>query len=88
MRLTAISLQNPSGGNIWTLEMRVAYGDPDLLCRSSIIGSAQGSCAKGATSYDNTSPITGSDVLCKSQIGSQFCSVADLKTTIGQRITN
>jgi len=87
MRLSDISLSPVGASNVWQLSLRIAYGDPDLLCRTSIAGVAKGSCAVGATSYTAADLITGNDVTCKSQTGSQFCSVAQLNTAIGQRIT-
>jgi len=86
MRLTYINLTQQGSTNVWNLELHVAYGDPDLLCRASITGTAKGSCASGATAYTTTDVIQGNDVECKSQIGSEFCSIAYLTTAIGQRI--
>jgi prepilin-type N-terminal cleavage/methylation domain-containing protein len=86
MRLTNLSLSQIGTTNVWQLELRVANGDPDLLCRPSIAGAAKGSCNAGATNYATSDVITGSDVRCKIQIGSQFCSISDLTTAIGQRI--
>jgi prepilin-type N-terminal cleavage/methylation domain-containing protein len=86
MRLTYINLAQQAGTNVWNLEFHIAYGDPDLLCRRSIVGAAKGSCTVGATSYTTTDVIQGNDVVCKSQKGSQFCSISYLTTAVGQRI--
>jgi prepilin-type N-terminal cleavage/methylation domain-containing protein len=88
MRLTNINLAQQGVTNGWQVDVRIAYGDPDLLCRSSISGAAKGSCARGAVNYTVGDIVSGTDVICKLQIGSQFCSIADLSTAIGQRIVN
>lgn len=86
MRLAYINLSRVGTTNVWNLELRVAYGDPDLLCRSGIGGTSKGSCNSGAVEYTSADAITGNDVKCKLQTGSQFCSMTDLQTAIGQRI--
>jgi prepilin-type N-terminal cleavage/methylation domain-containing protein len=88
MRLTYINLTEQGTTNVWNLELHIAYGDPDLLCRASITGTAKGSCQANATPYTTSDVIQGNDVECKSQIGSEFCSISYLTTAIGQRITN
>jgi prepilin-type N-terminal cleavage/methylation domain-containing protein len=86
MRLTYVNLAQNGTSGVWSLELQVAYGDPDLLCRKSITGNTKGSCDKTATDYTSTDLISGNDVECRTRIGSQFCSVVDLSTAIGQRI--
>jgi prepilin-type N-terminal cleavage/methylation domain-containing protein len=86
MRLAAINLVQQGTSNVWRLDIRVAYGEPELLCRTSITGTTQGSCANNATNYNSSSVVSGDDVSCKLQTGSQFCSVVHLTTAIGQRI--
>jgi prepilin-type N-terminal cleavage/methylation domain-containing protein len=88
MRLAYLNLSQIGSTNVWQLELRVAYGDPDLLCRSSINGTSTGSCNAGATDYTASDIIQGNDVHCKLETGSQFCSMTDLQTAIGQRINN
>jgi prepilin-type N-terminal cleavage/methylation domain-containing protein len=88
MRLAYIKLEQQSGTNVWNVDMRVAYGDPDLLCRKSITGTTKGSCQPGATAYQTSDTLQGNDVTCKTQTGSQFCSISHLSTSVGQRIGN
>lgn len=93
MRLTDIQFSRITSntltaGGIWQLSLEVAYGDGDLLCRSSIAGLSTGSCQASASSYTLTQPIVGNDVRCKQEAGSQFCSVAGMATTAQQRIAN
>jgi len=86
MRLSYINLAQVGTTDVWQLELRVAYGDPDLLCKTSITGNTKGSCAATATNYTAADPIQGNDVRCKQLIGSQLCSITHLQTAIGQRI--
>jgi prepilin-type N-terminal cleavage/methylation domain-containing protein len=86
MRLSYINLAQIGTTGVWQLELRVAYGDPDLLCNTSIVGNTKGGCVSGATSYTASDAITGHDVGCRVLSGSQFCAVVDLTTAMGQRI--
>jgi len=88
MRLSVMNLSEIGSTDVWQLDIRVAYGDADLLCRPSITGTSTGSCNAGATDYAASDLIQGSDVTCKIKIGSQFCSVVHLSTAIGQRVKN
>jgi prepilin-type N-terminal cleavage/methylation domain-containing protein len=89
MRLTSINLSQIGATNVWNLDMRVAYGDSDLLCRPapSIPVGSQGNCQSGPA-FATAATVSGNDVTCKITTGSQFCTVTDLTTAIGQRITN
>lgn len=86
MRLAAINLSQIGSSNVWQLDIRVAYGDADLLCRTSISGTTTGGCSSAAANYMSADVIQGSDVQCKLRTGSQFCSIVHLSTAIGQRI--
>lgn len=88
MRLSVMNLAQVGSSDVWQLDIRVAYGDADLLCRTSITGGSQGSCSAGATDYGASDIVQGSDVTCKIRTGSQFCSVVHLSTAIGQRVNN
>jgi prepilin-type N-terminal cleavage/methylation domain-containing protein len=90
MRLAYLKISQQAGTSIWNVDIRVAFGDADLLCRKSIGAGVTGSCKRGDPSYDDSSTtyIQGNDVVCKLQTGSQFCSIAHLTTSIGQRIGN
>jgi prepilin-type N-terminal cleavage/methylation domain-containing protein len=88
MRLGIMNLSEIGSTNVWQLDIRVAYGDADLLCRTGISGTSKGSCNTGATDYASSDIIQGSDLTCKIRIGSQFCSVVHLSTAIGQRVNN
>ena len=66
MRLSDFSLTPPSGTDgLFTVHIRVAYGDDDLL----VFPSGHPEQAK-----------------CSLDVGSQFCAVADLETTVQKRV--
>lgn len=87
MRVTDVSNTQISP-QLWHVSLKIAYGDADLLCKTSITDGSKGDCSQGAASYTATDVIAGSDVQCKLQAGSQFCSVAVLQTTVQQRIVD
>ncbi len=76
MRLVTFSI-NSLTTNLYTIDVRVAYGDNDLLCAPI---SHPGSCTS-TTSALLDNQLTTSDVTCKPRVGSQFCAVSDLTTT-------
>jgi len=89
MRVTNVSVLNTDPvKNLWQVSLTLVYGDSDLLCRTSLGGSTKGSCQQTAPAYLLTDAVSGADVSCKPQIGSQFCSVAALSTIAQQRIGN
>lgn len=92
MRITDISMvklppsPNPTNtGDIWQLSLKIAYGDSDLLCKTGLGAGTTGSCG-GNSPFAPTANVSGNDVSCKSQIGSQFCTTAALTTVTQQRI--
>ncbi len=89
MRLAAVSVSQSDpklDPTLWKVSLTIAYGDADLLCRTSLGGAATGGCAQNAPAYPSNETVMGSDVQCKSQVGSQFCSVASLSTIVQERI--
>lgn len=77
MRLVKFDIQ--SSGNIDTVTVRVAYGDDDLLCSPSVNNSCNPTV--------NDPAIWGKDDLtCKLAVGSQFCAVSELSTTVTKRV--
>jgi Tfp pilus assembly protein PilW len=86
MRVIYVSVTDPSPTYLSAVNLKIAYGDPDLLCSPSIAGTAKGSCQVGATDYTTADAITNADTVCKPHIGSQFCSVVELSTMVQQRL--
>jgi len=88
MRVAYVNLAQQGTTKVWNLELHVAYGDSDLLCRTSIASPNPGSCSSNAATYAPVTSVSGTDVICKSQTGSQYCSLSNLTAAIGQRINN
>lgn len=80
MRLTNISVTpvGSSADRLYAISVSVAYGPDDLLCSVSQPGTCDGSTAMVFW------PV--SDVSCRSIVGSQYCAVSTLKTTVEQRV--
>lgn len=71
MRLSKLEVQQVSGSSdLWRVDVRVAYGDDDLLFSPS--GDPSGAAASDAT--------------CLSRAGSQFCAVSELSTIVQKRV--
>ncbi len=81
MRLSKFKIETvPNMVGTYTVTVRVIYGDDDLLCTPSVPNSCVGR---------NTTPDPLSDastLMCKSTIGSQFCAVSELSTTVKKRV--
>jgi type II secretory pathway pseudopilin PulG len=70
MRLSKLSVTPVAGTQLYNIDVRVVYGDDDLLRSPS-----------GASPA-----ATAQDAICKSQAGSQFCAVSELSTVVQKRI--
>jgi prepilin-type N-terminal cleavage/methylation domain-containing protein len=82
MRLANFSITPIIGApQMYTVTIKIAFGDDDLLCAPN---SVPGSCDPGAATITG---FTQPDLRCKTTIGSQFCSVSTLITTVQQRVT-
>jgi type II secretory pathway pseudopilin PulG len=76
MRLAKFDIEGT--GDVYTVAVRVVYGDDDLLCSPSV----SGNCDPGATTF----PGDKTDLKCRSTAGSQFCAVSELSTTVNKRV--
>lgn len=74
MRLANLSIVG--SGDLYTVTVRVVYGDIDLLCSPT----GPGGCGPSGGFVNNT------DLTCKSTTGSQFCAVSELTTTVKKRV--
>lgn len=83
MRVIQVSVTAPTAPKYLSqVKLMIAYGDSDLLCAPT---SSPGSCASGAATLGDPA-LTASDVVCKSQVGSQWCSIANLTAVAQQRL--
>ncbi|HSX05756.1 MAG TPA: prepilin-type N-terminal cleavage/methylation domain-containing protein [Candidatus Saccharimonadales bacterium] len=88
MRITNVSVINTDpSSNLWDVSLTVAYGDADLLCNTKLAAGVKGSCNNSSPRYALGDLVTGNDVACHTDAGSQFCSVAKLETIAQQRVT-
>jgi prepilin-type N-terminal cleavage/methylation domain-containing protein len=90
MRVADVSVQSDDATDPtvpWQITLRIAYGDSDLLCSLALNGDT-GGCDSSSSNFAATDNFAADDMLCRSQIGSQFCSVVVLNTIAQQRIVN
>lgn len=84
MRLAYFNISNPDETGVRSIVIRVAYGDTDLLCSAN---ASPNDCNdpqdKAASNMNNASYLQG--LMCKSQKGSQFCAVSELRTSARPR---
>lgn len=82
MRLVDFQLtQNPTNAQLYSITVRVAYGDDDLLCSKALAGDCN---VNGVSSSVST---FRNDLVCKDiRAGSQFCAVSEIKTTVLKRL--
>jgi len=84
MRVVLLSVADGTEPRTYTVAVRLAYGDDDLLCAPE---SAQGSCTS-STVLTNQQIANHGDVTCRLQTGFQFCAVAGLTTTVALRVSS
>jgi hypothetical protein len=85
MRLADFSVaESTTLDNTYTVAIRVAYGDSDLLCDTTLDGSDHG-CEHNDAPFAASANVYGGTIQCRVQTGSQFCSVSGLKTTVQMR---
>jgi prepilin-type N-terminal cleavage/methylation domain-containing protein len=71
MRLAALSITNPTG-NLYTVSVKVIYGDNDLLTP----------VPDGHTDWATAGP----SIQCSGTTGDDFCATSELTTTVDQRV--
>lgn len=80
-----ITTPNPGRPNLYAVAVKVAYGvtrgNTDLYCAPV---SVSGSCS--SSSQFTLAQLASPDLVCRSQIGSQFCVVTELSTTVLSRV--
>jgi len=73
---------------LYKINIKVVYGDDDLLCVSGVTDGSARDCSSGQP-LANVSSLSESDLgklQCKTQRGSQFCAVSELSTTVQRRV--
>lgn len=82
MRLAVFDVQPVPSTSAFTIHVRVIYGDSDLLT----VGGSDLPSGVDANPAWWANSANGPNVSCKSGIGSQFCAVSDLTTTVQARM--
>lgn len=98
MRLAKFTVINDADDNdagdgsanpkLYKFSVRVVYGDDDLLCISGVNNGSAKDC-NSKSPMSNVSSLDTSELSrlsCKSQIGSQFCAVSEISTTVKNRL--
>jgi prepilin-type N-terminal cleavage/methylation domain-containing protein len=75
MRLAKLDITGTD--KVWTVTVRVVYGDDDLLCNQNI----PNNCDPGGSF-----PAATDNLKCRPDNGSQFCAMSELSTTIDKRV--
>lgn len=82
MRLSNLRVAfNPFTGAHQVL-VRVVYGEDDLLCSESVVGS----CNPGSATLTPAQLQQSRDLRCKPGRGSEFCAASELSTTVYKRL--
>jgi hypothetical protein len=81
---TSCAAPTPADSNLYSIGIRLIYGDKDLICSPSI-SSGAGSCTSNDP-IDDTDLATKTDLICKTGTGSQFCAISQISTTVQKRI--
>jgi prepilin-type N-terminal cleavage/methylation domain-containing protein len=79
MTITDIKLTQ-GANDVYTLSINIVYGDIDLICKPGVVN------CNSNTILNPTQLVSAPTAQCKLQLGSEYCAVATLTTTIQKRI--
>lgn len=86
MRLVKFNVQ-PASAQVYTINVKIANGDDDLLCNPGASGSdGKNDCNSGLNDNNHKSLIKNGNIKCRPITGSQFCSVVELNVSVQKRI--
>lgn len=69
------------------LNLRVVYGDDDLLCTESLAGVSSGATCDNAIPLSTSELSSRRDLKCKNRnSGTQFCAMSELSTIVERRL--
>lgn len=76
------------GGDLWTIDVKVIYGDDQLLCttRTTAPSSAQCKNKNAPVGLPALNAAERESLTCRTNEGSQFCAVSELTTTVDKRV--
>lgn len=78
-----------SNPRLYKVKVKVVYGDDDLLCVDGAPVGSEKDCSNTKASMSNVSALNQNELnrlSCKTQIGSQFCAVSEISTTVQNRL--
>lgn len=84
MRLAKFSVNG--SGNLWTIDVKVVYGDDLFLCDSNAAASSPAGCTNPNPPATLPGNVNLANVSCRTENSSQFCAVSELTTTIDKRV--
>lgn len=84
MRLANFTIREHPNGQLFYVNIKLAYGDEDLLCSQAVAGSCQSGAA--ALNVNGLSAAELDGLQCRGDIGSQYCGVSELSTTVQRRL--
>lgn len=79
MRVANFTLNKLGSTGLYSVKIRIVYGDDDLICDPTV----QANCNNN-TATNFALPIP--NMQCKGNAGSQYCAVSELTTTVLKRI--
>lgn len=83
-RLVNFSLKQDSSSSVYSLDIKIAYGDDDLLCDTSVAATCSTTYTPPALgvvpNYVNL--FTSKNLSCKGNVGDQYCAVSELNTSV------
>lgn len=82
-RLVDFSLSQDPSSSVYSLAIKIAYGDDDLLCdtaQPATCSTANAMATLGSASY--ATDYTSANLSCKGKAGDQYCSVSELNTSV------
>lgn len=88
MRLSRLDIQQ-QGSKLYTLTIKVVYGDDDLLCIAGETNTASPRHCNSTLPLTNVASLSDEDLAklqCKTQKGSEYCAVSELTTTVQSRL--
>lgn len=82
MRLSRLAITEVSSGSgLYQINVRVVYGDDDLLCASGVVA-----CNSNTTMTAAQIQANAANLQCKTGAGSEYCAVSELVTTAKSRL--
>ncbi len=90
MRITKFNISRSSSNDLWTVTLRVVYGDDEVLCNPDVSGDCEDLSNISSHLDDQGDPNDPNDgsanITCKPHLGADFCAVSELSATLEPRL--